>query len=178
MLQFAVSASDLDGDTLTYSASDLPAGASFNPATQTFAWTPDYDQAGSYAGARFEVSDGALSDSEEMTITVNDVVLTGQIAGTVNDADTGNAIAGATVSDGTRLATTDASGYYSITDVPEGSYTVTALADGYESASGSVAVTARETTAVDFALTHINRAPTLDPIGDKVSCSYSGSDRR
>jgi hypothetical protein len=139
---------------LTFNAGDLPAGASFNPATQTFTWTPDYDQAGSYAGIDFEVYDGVLSDAEEITITVNDVVLTGQIAGTVTDAASGEAIAGATVSDGTRSATTDPSGYYSITDVPEGSYTVTALADGYESASSSIVINPdiASTSTVDFSL--------------------------
>ena len=39
-LSFTVSATDADGDTLTYSASGLPAGASFNPATRAFSWTP------------------------------------------------------------------------------------------------------------------------------------------
>ena len=116
--------------------------------------TPGHDQAGSYAGIGFQVSDGVLSESEEIIITVNDVVLTGQIAGTVTDGDSGEAIAGATVSDGTRSATTDSSGYYSITDVPEGSYTVTALADGYESASGSIVINPyiTSTSTVDFSL--------------------------
>jgi thermitase len=79
---------------------------------------------------------------------------TGQIAGVVTDAIAGNAINGATVSDGTRSATTDASGDYCITDVPEGSYTVSASADGYEASSqGNVVVNAGNTAAVDFSLT-------------------------
>src|SRR5262249_570659 len=47
-LTFTVSATDPDGDALTYSASNLPAGATFDPDTRTFSWTPTYDQAGSY----------------------------------------------------------------------------------------------------------------------------------
>ena len=35
-----------DGDTLTYSASNLPVGATFDPATRTFSWTPEDGQAG------------------------------------------------------------------------------------------------------------------------------------
>jgi len=71
-LSFTISASDADGDTLTYSASNLPSGATFDPATQTFSWTPGYSQGGVYADIRFEVSDGSLGDAEDITITVSD----------------------------------------------------------------------------------------------------------
>src|SRR5205823_3137535 len=61
LLTFAVSATDADGDALTYSASGLPAGASFDPATKTFSWTPTFDQAGPYPGVIFTVSDGTAT---------------------------------------------------------------------------------------------------------------------
>ncbi len=67
-LQFTVSASDPDGNALTYSASGLPDGAAFSPATRSFAWVPA--AAGTYAGITFSVSDGSLSDSETITIRV------------------------------------------------------------------------------------------------------------
>jgi hypothetical protein len=57
---------------LTYSASNLPAGATFDPATRTFSWTPDYDQAGSYPAVVFSVADAAATDSKSITITVSD----------------------------------------------------------------------------------------------------------
>ncbi len=72
LLEFTVTGSDPDGDNLTYSASNLPAGASFDQVTQVFSWTPDYLQAGSYA-VLFTVTDDyapPLSDSEDITITV------------------------------------------------------------------------------------------------------------
>ncbi len=69
LLIFTLSATDPDGDPLVYSASNLPEGASFDPNTQTFSWTPRYDQAGVYT-VHFEVSDGELTDSEDITITV------------------------------------------------------------------------------------------------------------
>ncbi|MBI2876039.1 MAG: right-handed parallel beta-helix repeat-containing protein [Candidatus Tectomicrobia bacterium] len=72
LLTFRVSADDVERSSLTYSASNLPAGASFDPATRRFSWTPGSDQAGTYPGVRFEVSDGTLSDHEEITITVID----------------------------------------------------------------------------------------------------------
>jgi len=73
LLQFTISATD-PGDTLTYSASGLPGGASFNSATQTFTWTPSYTQSGVYPGVTFTVTDSlGLTDSEAISITVNNV---------------------------------------------------------------------------------------------------------
>ena len=66
-LTFAISASDPDGDSLTYSASGLPSGATFS--TDTLTWTPSQAQAGTYHVA-FEVTDGQFYDSETVTITV------------------------------------------------------------------------------------------------------------
>jgi hypothetical protein len=68
-LEFTVTATDPDGDLLTFSASELPDGASFDTETGIFSWTPRYDQAGVYE-VRFEVSDGQLSDFEDVTVTV------------------------------------------------------------------------------------------------------------
>jgi len=71
VLDFTIQATDLDGDTLTYSALNLPDGANFNPGTRTFSWTPTYEQEGTYLNVHFEVSDSDLSDWENITITVN-----------------------------------------------------------------------------------------------------------
>jgi hypothetical protein len=68
-LEFVLSATDADGDSLVYSASNLPEGASFDAGTHTFSWTPRYDQAGVYT-VHFEVSDGVYTDEEDVTITV------------------------------------------------------------------------------------------------------------
>ena len=73
-LSFAVSASDADGDALTYSASNLPAGAAFDPATRTFSWTPGFSQAGVYSDVRFQVSDGQMTDYEDIKVTVANVL--------------------------------------------------------------------------------------------------------
>ncbi len=76
LLEFTISATDPDGDPLTYSASNLPSGASFDPATRTFSWTPSYIQAGLYEDVYFEVTDGTLTDSEDIDITVVNVTFT------------------------------------------------------------------------------------------------------
>jgi hypothetical protein len=70
-LSFTVSGSDPDAeDVLTYSADGLPDGATFDPATRGFSWTPTTAEAGTYPGVQFHLSDGIDTDSETITITV------------------------------------------------------------------------------------------------------------
>jgi uncharacterized membrane protein len=68
-LTFTVNASDVDGDRLTYSASVLPSGATFNSTSRVFSWIPTAVQAGTYS-VTFEVSDGKLTDSATAAISV------------------------------------------------------------------------------------------------------------
>jgi uncharacterized caspase-like protein/uncharacterized protein YegJ (DUF2314 family) len=79
----------------------------------------------------------------------------GTIAGNVTEVETGSAIGGAKVAvEGTNLsATTDANGDYTINDVAEGTYTVTASATGYSEESKTAEVLKDKTTVVDFTLT-------------------------
>ena len=65
-------ASDPESDSLTYSASPLPQGASFNSGTGLFTWTPSYTQGGDYS-IRFSVSDGVFEDFQVVTIRVAQV---------------------------------------------------------------------------------------------------------
>ena len=73
---------------------------------------------------------------------------TGNLAGMVNDATSGAALAGANVVvEGTSLgAAADAGGSYVIENVPAGTYTVTASVIGYQSSSRNVSteITARK----------------------------------
>jgi len=77
-LAFVVSGGDVDaGDGLTYSATGLPAGATLNSATGEFNFSPT-DGPASYT-VTFTVTDNGspqLSDSETVTITVNNVAPT------------------------------------------------------------------------------------------------------
>ncbi|MBZ0167354.1 MAG: putative Ig domain-containing protein, partial [Candidatus Omnitrophica bacterium] len=69
-LNFTVSATDPDPDILTYSAAPLPTGATFNPATRVFNWTPTAPQAGTHS-ITFTVNDGNGGiDTELVVITV------------------------------------------------------------------------------------------------------------
>lgn len=70
-IEFNISATDPNGDSLTYSVAGLPTGATFS--NSRFSWTPP--QQGTFNVA-FSVTDGKLSDSETVTITVNPSVTT------------------------------------------------------------------------------------------------------
>ena len=74
-LTIDVNASDLDGDTLTYSCNRTDLFTDFDSATGIGSWTPGYDDAGVYY-VDFGVSDGEGGvDNETVKITVNDVTL-------------------------------------------------------------------------------------------------------
>jgi hypothetical protein len=68
-LGFTVLGTDPDGDSLTFSASGLPSGSSFDPVTAVFSWTPSFTQEGAYSVV-FRVSDGSLVDTQTVGIMV------------------------------------------------------------------------------------------------------------
>jgi len=178
-LQFTLSATDPDGNALTYSASNLPPGSTFDLATRTFSWTPGYDQTGIYPNVIFTVTDNGtppLSASEAITITVGNVnrppllnsigpksvaegdLLTFTISATDPDGDpltyeASNLPTGAQFDKATRAFTwTPAYGQ-------AGSYPniILSVTDGSASASEAITIT----------VGHTNRPPVLDPIGTK-----------
>jgi hypothetical protein len=78
----------------------------------------------------------------------------GTLQGTVTSSSGGGPISGATVSLGSRTATTDASGFYSFPNIPPGTYpSVTATFPGYTSSSfNSIVVSDGNITVQDFVL--------------------------
>ncbi|MBI4173394.1 MAG: hypothetical protein HY519_01615, partial [Candidatus Aenigmarchaeota archaeon] len=66
-LAFKLDATDADNDSLTFSASGMPQGASLNAAG--FSWTPKAGQAGTY-NVTFYATDGTDTDSETIAIEV------------------------------------------------------------------------------------------------------------
>ncbi len=189
-LGFTVSASDLDGDPLSYEAVGLPLGATFDAITKTFAWTPLDGQAGTYATS-FVVSDGTVTDSEMITISVlpaNDPPVLDPIGGqsvdegvllsfTVSASDpdldpltfsASNLPAGATFSPSTQTFT------WTPAEDQDGTHTVTfSVTDGIDSDAETVTITVVE----------VNQPPVLTPIGDRqvtegdpLSFIVSGSD--
>ena len=101
------------------------------------------------------VSQLKIAAVESNTTTILDFALEpfGAIDGVVTDVSTGLPIAEAIVRAEDYLNTTDANGHYILSDVLEGTYTVTASAPGYASQSEEkVKVWAGDTTTVNFQL--------------------------
>lgn len=67
-LSFPVNGVDPDWDKTTYSASDLPSGASFDTNSHTFTWQPTADQAGDYTPT-FTITDSS-NNSAEVTVNI------------------------------------------------------------------------------------------------------------
>ena len=177
-LNFIISATDADGDPLTYSMTspDLPVEATFNSGTQTFDWTPNLTDAGVYS-ATFTVSDGIDSDEETITITVNDFnnppVLDPIGNKSVDENDNLNFTVTGSDPDGDpytiSISATDLPPGYtfngsvfdwtpSYTDA--GVYSVTFLiSDGDKTDIETISIT----------VFNVNRAPVLDLVGDKTT---------
>jgi hypothetical protein len=63
-------ATDADGDPLATFVDRLPPGASFDPATRIFRWTPGFDQAGIYRDVRIAASDGLRTSEHIVAFSV------------------------------------------------------------------------------------------------------------
>ncbi len=187
-LTLTLSAIDPDGDSLTYSVSGLPSGATFSE--RTFTWTPTESQVGSHQ-VTFTVSDGQAQDSETITITVTST--------TTNAAPVLSAIGGKSTQENQRLAfsisATDTDGdsiTYSASNLPSGasfSGQNFAWTPGYDQAGNHqvtfVASDGRDqdSEAVTIVVTNTNRPPSLSNIGDRsvdeeslLTFTVSGSD--
>jgi hypothetical protein len=93
---FTPTASDPDGDALSFSVSNLPSWASFNSSNGQLSGTPDSNSAGSYSNIVITVSDGSETASlAPFAITVADVAEEGgtfQFANSGYDVDEGNTV--------------------------------------------------------------------------------------
>jgi len=179
-LNFTISAADPDRDPLTYSAENLPEGASFS--NKEFTWTPTYDQAGAYA-VTFSVSDGELTDDEVIIITVQNKNRLPQV--TMDPISPNPALVGQTVK--FKAAITDPDGEGDISYIrwqfedtssttggidyktrthtykKPGTYTVTVET---KDKSGSPVI--KKTGQITVNAPEVNHAPILSPIGNKT----------
>ena len=69
-LRLPILAADADGDSVTITLRNLPAGARYDAASGLLTWTPGYDQAGSYKDIAIVASDGKHTVVERFDITV------------------------------------------------------------------------------------------------------------
>jgi hypothetical protein len=122
--QFQIAASDPDGDGLTYSASTLPSGATFDAGTRTFSWSPGYDAVNTTTTytATFQVEDTGLdTDSETVPIRLHDVDPAGNLPPYWSPVPDQSVVAGNTLS--FKLSAVDPEGNpltYTATVLPPG----------------------------------------------------------
>jgi len=171
LLTFTLTAMDEDaGDTISYSVQNLPSGATFS--SQTFSWTPNYDQAGSYQ-VTFRATDGKTRDFETITITVNNVNRAPVLGPIANQSVNETALLSFSVS------ATDADGQaitYSVSGLPAGavfaSQTFTWTPSYDQAGTYSITFTAgdgqaQDSETVTITVINVNRTPVLTAIGNK-----------
>lgn len=69
-LSLPIIASDAEGDPLTLTVRNLPAGARFDARTGRIEWTPSYDQAGDYPEVTVVASDGKATTIQRFNLRV------------------------------------------------------------------------------------------------------------
>jgi hypothetical protein len=181
-----------DNGKLAFSGSNLPQGATLNPASGTFSWTPDYTQAGSYQISITLTDAGGLTAELTVPVEVTDVNRPPQLqpveAITIDEGETYSFNLSATDED------TDNQLTYSISNLPDGAeldensgqfswtpdfdqagtYTLTATAsDGTEESA----------TTISLTINDVNRPPTIDGggsvtvvAGETATIDFSGVD--
>ena len=186
ILAFGVSATDPDGSTPVLTTSTLPDGASFTnngDGSGIFSWTPDFTQSGNYNITFIATDDSSATDSEEITITVNNVnennapilaaignktvdensLLTFIVTATDNE-DPSPALTTSTLPGGASfIDNDDGTGTFSWTpDFSQGGdYNITFTATDDSSATDSEEIT--------ITVNNINRPPVIDPVDDTIA---------
>jgi hypothetical protein len=84
---------DPDGHDVTVTPDNLPDGAEFDPATNTFTWEPRPDQGGEYT-VNFTVSDGALTATQPLELKVEGLISYAMLPQGNIDMSTGVSVSG------------------------------------------------------------------------------------
>ncbi|TLN02868.1 hypothetical protein FDZ71_12855, partial [bacterium] len=191
-LSFSVTASDIDGDLVTISASPLPAGATWNGST--FSWTPTYSQSGTYKVVfrASDYTDAYIPSVTGKTITITVANVNRPPVLTVPGAQSGSEGAEITFT----VTATDPDGpapTLSATSLPSGATFASGVFSwipDYSQAGGPYTVTFSATdgvatvqNSVDITVGNSDRPPILSPVGARtvaenanLSFTLSGSD--
>ena len=181
---FAASASDVDlpPDTLTFSLTGAPAGATINPSTGQFSWTPTEAQGdGSTYNFSVNVSDGSLTASLPIGIMVTEVNSPPQISdvptsATIDENAPYSFDANASDADLPANVLT----FSLVGTVPSGSGInpstgVFSWTPGESQGPGTYPFTVRVSdgiansdAAINITVNEVNSSPVLDAIGDKT----------
>jgi len=175
-LEFTITATDSDGDTLTFTTSNFPSGSTFDQTTRSFRWTPLFGDSGVYQNVLFKVDDGNDQDFETITITVGDINRPPVLAAIGNrQVDEGQTLTftlSATDSDGNALT-------YFTSNLPTGSsFNAETGVFSWTPGSGSsgnypnILFTVSDGTdqvsePITITVGDVNRPPVLAPLGNK-----------
>ncbi|MEO0421978.1 MAG: putative Ig domain-containing protein [Pseudomonadota bacterium] len=111
---FTPTATDADGDALTFTVENAPPWAQFDTSDGTLSGAPSLDDQGTYASITISVSDGEDDATlPAFTVQVIDTLVV-TLAGVATDDPLAGATVTATVGNATFTATSDASGAYSL----------------------------------------------------------------
>ncbi|WMW23067.1 putative Ig domain-containing protein [Methanolobus mangrovi] len=176
LLSIMISATDPDGDTVTYSANGLPAGAIFDDVSGEFSWIPNYNDAGNY-NVEFIATANGVEDSETITISVENIDRAPELDPignkVVNENELLSFIISATDPDGDTVA-------YSSNGLPAGSTLDDVSGEfswipNYNDAGNynvefiATAFGVEDSETITITVENIDRAPELNPIGNKVA---------
>ncbi|MBD1939041.1 putative Ig domain-containing protein [Microcoleus sp. FACHB-68] len=169
---------DVDGDTLTYSASlenggALPSWLSFNPTTRTFSGTPAPNNLGAI-NVKVSASDGVATASDVLTLTVNATLNTAPVVATPISDRTGTA--------GTVFSYTFPENTFVDADGDALTYTLT-LADGsplpawlsFNAQTRTISGTPPEVTAGTFAILVTASDTAGASVGDSFNLAVSAA---
>ncbi|MBI3350329.1 MAG: putative Ig domain-containing protein, partial [Burkholderiales bacterium] len=180
-VQFTLRATDIDSQTLTYSADLLPPGATLDPNTGVFNWVPPLDSAPAYT-LRFRVTDGETTVERAVHFTVLNVNAAPVFAPVVNanvlegqaltlllnavDPDNPRYVPQVRLADGTLSAPE--------TTLPTVTYSVNGLPDGasFDSVTGTLHWTPDYTQAGSYQLV-VTATDNGDGTGTPLSTSMT-----
>ncbi|MBL7961084.1 tandem-95 repeat protein [bacterium] len=186
VLSFKISASDPDVEDegkVTIKASNLPEGAAFQEASNTFAWTPTYEQSGDFT-TLFTATDGAgATDELSVPVKVMNINRPPVIAAIAAQAVDENKEFILVLPEATDPDKEDIGKLtYTIENLPQGAtfdatartvkWTPTYDQSGvYDGIKVTVKDALGLTAAASFKITvnHVNRAPALDAIADQLA---------
>jgi hypothetical protein len=201
-----VTATDADGDTITFSISGSEINIDSSTGVMTFASAPDYETKSSYT-ATVSVTDGANITSQNITITINNVneapvITSGSTdfrpfenqlnAGTVTATDVDGDTITFSIS-GSEINIDSSTGVMTFASAPDyetkSIYTATVSAtDGINSTPQNITITVRNlndndpviTSSLNFSANenqiNIGTVTATDADGDNVTFSISGTD--
>ena len=186
-LSFLVSASDPDGDALSFALANAPTGATLSDngdGTALFSWTPGFTQAGNFQ-VLISVTDSGVpmaSDSEQVTLTVGNVNRPPVLA-TIGDRSvsegellTINITASDPDGDGLTFLIGGLPDGADFVDNGDGTAVLSWIPDYSQAGSHVLDITvsddsqprAEDAESVTITVGDSNRAPVLAPIGDRT----------